>query len=134
MTSIIRAVAQPSSDYKRLKRTFKNSTAGYGAALSTSLFMTQGAEAGVSCLVGSVASYAYVSMLCDRVDTFEKTTLQKEFLAPLGTAFFEVVWNDGPFAFDFSYPSTFVGFLAYKFALLSVLFETVRDMMMDNSE
>lgn len=127
-----RAVAKPSSDYKNLKRTLKNNTAGYGAALSTSMFMTQGADAGVSCIVGAVASYAYVSMLCDRVDNFEKTTLQKEFLAPLGTALFEVTWNDAPFAFDFSYPATFVGFLAYKMALTMVLFETVREMMLND--
>jgi hypothetical protein len=71
-------------------------------------------------------------MLCDRVDKFEKTTFQKEFLAPLGIASFEVTWNNASFAFDFSYPATFVGFLAYKFALTTVIWETVREMMLND--
>tara|TARA_Y100000389_G_C17432776_1_gene503716 strand:+ start:387 stop:794 length:408 start_codon:yes stop_codon:yes gene_type:complete len=127
-----RAVAQPTSDYKRLKRTLKSNTTGWGTALSASYFITQGAEQGVSAMLGAVGSYAYVSMLCDRVDKFEKTTFQKEFLAPIGIAAFEVTWNNASFAFDFSYPATFVGFLAYKFALTTVIWETVREMMLND--
>ena len=129
-----RAVAQPTSDYKRLKRTLKTSTTGWGTALSASYFVTQGADQGVSAVLGAVASYAYVSLLCDRVDTFEETTLQKEFFAPLGTAAFEVAWNNAPFAFDFDYGATFVGFLAYKFALTTVIWETVREMMLNDDD
>ena len=129
-----RAVAQPTSDYKRLKRTLKTSTTGWGTALSASYFVTRGADQGVSAVLGAVASYAYVSLLCDRVDTFEETTLQKEFFAPLGTAAFEVAWNNGPFAFDFDYGATFVGFLAYKFALTTVIWETVREMMLNDDD
>ena len=129
-----RAVAQPTSDYKRLKRTLKTSTTGWGTALSASYFVTQGADQGVSAVLGAVASYAYVSLLCDRVDTFEETTLQKEFFAPLGAAAFEVAWNNAPFAFDFDYGATFVGFLAYKFALTTVIWETVREMMLNDDD
>jgi len=75
-----------------------------------------------------------MSILSDRVDTFEKSAFQKEFLAPLGAAAFEVSWNNAPFAFDFDYGATFIGFLAYKFALSTVLYETVREMMMKDSE
>jgi hypothetical protein len=59
---------------------------------------------------------------------------KKEFLAPLSAAAFEVSWNNAPFAFDFDYGATFVGFLAYKFALSTVLYEIVREMMIGDSE
>jgi len=52
----------------------------------------------------------------------------------LSIAAFEVSWNNAPFAFDFDYGATFVGFLAYKFAISTVLYETVRDMMISDSE
>jgi hypothetical protein len=51
----------------------------------------------------------------------------------LSAAAFEVTWNNAPFAFDFDYGATFVGFLAYKFALSTVLFESVKDMMIEDS-
>jgi hypothetical protein len=121
------------TDYDRLKKTLKRTTCGYGTALSASHFITQGAEQGVSAALGAVASYAYVSLLSERVDNLEKTAFQKEFLAPLSAAAFEVTWNNAPFAFDFDYGATFVGFLAYKFALSTVLFETVKDMMIEDS-
>jgi len=122
------------SEYKHLKKTLKTSTAGYGSALSASYFIAQGAEQGVSAALGAIASYAYICLLSERVDNFEKSTIQKEFLAPLGAAAFEVSWNHAPFAFDFDYGATFIGFLAYKFALSTVLYETVREMMMKDSE
>jgi len=122
------------SDYIRLKNTLKKSTVGYGIALSASYFITQGADQGVSTVIGATASYAYVSLLCDRVDTFEKSAFQNQFLAPLSAAAFEVSWNNAPFAFDFDYGATFVGFLAYKLALSTILYETVREMMIGDSE
>ena len=70
-----------------------------------------------------------VSELCGTL----KKKIQKEFFAPLGAAAFEVSWNNAPFAFDFDYGATFVGFLAYKFALSSVLYQIVREMMIGDS-
>src|SRR6056300_1455549 len=126
MSLLTLAVAKPvSGEYRRLKKTLKNSTAGYGTALATSYFITQGADQGVSAVVGALASYAYVSLLSERVDNLEKAAFQKEVLALLRAAAFEVTWNNAPFAFDFDYGATFVGFLAYKFALSTVLFESV---------
>ena len=122
------------TEYSRLKTTLKRSTAGYGTALSASYFITQGADQGVSAVLGAAASYAYVTLLSDRVDKFENSSIQKEFLAPVCTAAFEVSWNNAPFAFDFDYGATFVGFLAYKFALTTVLYETVKEMMIGDSE
>ena len=132
--SLTYALAKPvtPTEYTRLKTTLKKSTVGYGTALSVSYFITRGADQGVSAALGAVASYAYVILLSDRVDKFEKSAIQKEFLAPLGTAAFEVSWNNAPFAFDFDYGATFVGFLAYKFALSTVLYEIIRKMMIED--
>ena len=125
-------IVSSGNEYNKLKNTLKRSTCGYGSALSGSYFITQGADQGVSVALGALASYAYVSLLSERVDNFEKSSLQKEFLAPISLAAFEVTWNNAPFAFDFDYGCTFVGFLAYKFALTTVLFECVRDMMIED--
>ena len=127
-------IVQKSTEYERLKKTLKRSTCGYGVALSASYFIAQGAEQGVSTSLGAAASYAYVCLLSDRVDNLKKSAIQNEFLAPLGAAAFEVSWNNAPFAFDFDYGATFIGFLAYKFALSTVLYETVRKMMIEDGE
>ena len=132
--SLTYASIKPVPEYKRLKSTLKRSTAAYGTALAATHFITQGAEQGVSATLGAAASYAYISLLSDRVDKLEKSSFQKEFIAPLSAAAFEVSWNNAPFAFDFDYGATFVGFLAYKFAISTVLYEIVRDMMIADSE
>ena len=133
--SLTYALSKPHpTEYIRLKNTLKKSTLGYGSALSASYFIAQGADQGVSAVIGATASYVYVSLLCDRVDTFEKSAFQKEFLAPLSAAAFEMSWNNAPFAFDFDYGVTFIGFLAYKFALSTVLYETVREMMIEDGK
>src|SRR5210317_2445126 len=134
MTTVAFAKPVVPTEYSRLKTTLKRSTVGYGTALSASYFITQGADQGVSAVLGATASYAYVTLLSDRVDNFENSAIQKEFLATLCAAAFEVSWNNAPFAFDFDYGATFVGFLAYKFAISTVLYETVRDMMISDSE
>lgn len=132
------ALSQPvkpkeSREYTRLKKNLKKSTAGYGSALATSYFITQGAEMGVSATLGAVASYMYIYLLEDHVDNIEKSPLQKQFFAPIGAAGFEMAWNHAPFAFDFDYGATFVGFLAYKFALSTVIYETIKDMLLSDS-
>jgi hypothetical protein len=120
-------------EYEKLKTSLKNSTAAYGVALSTSYFITQGADAGVSATLGAIASYTYMNLLSDHVDNIEKSTIQKQMFVPVSTAVFEVLWNNAPFAFDFDYGATFIGFLAYKFALTYVLFETIRDMIIEDN-
>ena len=88
---------------------------------------------GVSATLGGLASYAYISLLEDHVDNIENSPFQKQFLAPISAAAFEMAWNNAPFAFDFDYGATFVGFLAYKFALTTVLYEMVREMLISDS-
>lgn len=121
------------NDYNKLKTRLKKSTFGYGSAISLSYFITQGAEKGVSSTVGAVASYVYMDLLSQHVDSIEKSSVQKQIFVPISTAIFETMWNNAPFAFDFDYGSTFVGFLAYKFALISVLYDTVKEMMLEDA-
>ena len=81
-----------------------------------------------------MASYTYMNLLSDHVDNIERSTFQKQMFVPVSTAAFEMAWNNAPFAFDFDYGATFVGFLAYKFALTSVLYEVIRDMIIRDSD
>ena len=97
-------------------------------------FITQGAEQGVSASLGVLSSFVYISLLEKHVDNIEKSLFQKQLFAPIGTAVFEAMWNSAPFAFDFDYGATFVGFLAYKVALLSVVYDEVKRMLGSEDE
>jgi hypothetical protein len=105
------AIVPPKSDYEKLKRRINQTTLGYGTALTSSYFITQGAAEGVSATLGVASSLAYIGLLTKTVDTIENSSpFQKQLLVPVGTAIFETVWNHAPFAFDFDYGATFVGF------------------------
>lgn len=129
------AVVPPKSDYEKLKRNINQMTLGYGTALTSMYFITQGADQGVSATLGVVSSLTYINTLTRSVDTIEKSSpFQKQLLVPVGTAIFETMWNHAPFAFDFDYGATLMGFLAYKAALLMVLYEEVRKMIIDEEK
>lgn len=117
------------TEYQNLKSKINKATLGYGTALTTTYFITQGADEGVSAALGVASSLTYVRLLTNHVDNIEKSSFHKQLLAPVGTAIFESMWNHAPFGFDFDYGATFVGFLAYKLALLSVIYEEVARMM-----
>jgi len=131
MRLIVKAMA-PVSEYDKLKTKINRMTVGYGTALTSTYFITQGAAEGVSATLGVVSSLAYISLLAQNVDNIEKSSpFQKQLLVPVGTAIFETMWNNAPFAFDFDYGATLMGFLAYKVALLTVVYEEVRKMLLD---
>jgi len=113
-------------EYEKLKKDLKRSTLAYGSAIASSYFITMGAEEGLSVVAGSFKTFAYLNLLGNHVDTLEPAS-NKQLLAPLAAVVFETVWNGAPFAFDFDYGATFVGFLAYKMALCQVLYDVVRD-------
>lgn len=122
-------------EYEKLKKNLKKSTLAYGSAIASSYFITQGAEEGVSATLGVLSSFAYMNILGKHVDTIESSSgFQKQLLVPVSTCVFETLWNHAPFAFDFDYGATFVGFLAYKMALCAVLYDVVRDMLLSQSE
>lgn len=132
--AVVRATSEPKTDYDKLKKSINRATLGYGGALTSMYFITQGAEQGVSSTLGVATSFAYIALLERHVDNIERSPFQKQLLAPIGTAVFETVWNSAPFAFDFDYGATFVGFLAYKVALLSVVYDEVRHMLLSDDE
>ena len=127
--AVVRATAEPKTDYDKLKKRINRATLGYGSALTSMYFITHGAEQGVSSTIGVATSFVYIALLERHVDNIENSPFQKQLLAPIGTAIFETMWNSAPFAFDFDYGATFVGFLAYKVALLSVVYDEVRRML-----
>jgi hypothetical protein len=127
--AVVRATTEPKTDYDKLKKRINRATLGYGSALTSMYFITHGAEQGVSSTIGVATSFAYIALLERHVDNIENSHFQKQLLAPMGTAIFEAMWNSAPFAFDFDYGATFVGFLAYKVALLSVVYDEVRRML-----
>ena len=131
---IVRASA-PKTEYETLKTKINRTTLGYGTALTSMYFITQGASQGVSATLGVVSSLAYIGLLTQSVDNIEKSSpFQKQLLVPVGTAIFETMWNHAPFAFDFDYGATLMGFLAYKVALLTVLYDEVRKMILESKE
>ena len=117
-------------EYEKLKKNLNKSTLAYGSAIASSYFITLGAEQGVSATVGVASSLLYMRLLERHVDTIERSPFQKQLLVPVGTCIFETTWNNAPFAFDFDYGATFVGFLAYKMALCAVLYDVVRDILL----
>lgn len=128
------AIVPPKSDYEKLKRKINRTTFAYGTALTSTYFIAQGAEEGVSAALGVATSLSYISLLENHVDNIEQSPFQKQLLAPIGAAIFETMWNHAPFGFDFDYGVTFVGFLAYKLALLTVIYEEVARMMISTDE
>ena len=140
MTSVITPISVVSKldngnkEYEKLKKRLRKSTIGYGTALSTASFITQGSDKGLSMTLGVLTSYTYLSSLEKYVDNIETSGFPNQFSAPLSVAAFEVFWNSAPFSFDFDYGSTFLGFLSYKFAIINVLYETVKDWMISDSE
>ena len=120
-------------EYEKLKKRLRKSTASYGAVLSTASFITQGSDKGLSMTLGVLTSYTYLSSLEKYVDDIETSGFPNQFLVPISIAAVEVIWNSAPFSFDFDYGSTFIGFLSYKFAIINVLYETVKDWLISDS-
>ena len=131
---VLARVSAPQTEYEKLKIKIRRTTLGYGTALTSVYFITQGASEGVSATLGVASSLAYIGLLTQSVDNIENySPFQKQLLVPVGTAIFETMWNHAPFGFDFDYGATLMGFLAYKVALLTVVYEEVRKMLLSTN-
>jgi hypothetical protein len=130
---IVKANA-PKTEYQKLKSKINKTTFTYGTALTSTYFITQGADQGVSAALGVASSLGYINLLSNRVDNIDKPSFQTQLLVPIGTAVFETMWNNAPFGFDFDYGATLMGFLAYKVALLTVIYEEVRKMLISTND
>jgi hypothetical protein len=134
VSAILKPPVVHKTEYEKLKTKLQRSTIGYGTAIASSYFITQGAAEGVSATLGAVTSLTYLKTLSKHVDEIETPHFQKQILIPVGAAIFERMWNHAPFSFDFDYGATFIGFLAYKFALTNVLYDVVREMLIEDSD
>ena len=74
--AVVRATSEPKTDYGKLKKRINRATLGYGSALTTMYFITQGAEQGVSASLGVLSSFVYISLLERHVDNIEKSLFQ----------------------------------------------------------
>ena len=73
-------VIKPVTDYEKLKTKLRNATTGYGTAIVTSYFITQGAAEGVSATLGVASSLAYLGTLTKYVDELEILRCKRRFL------------------------------------------------------
>ena len=79
--AVVRATSEPKTDYDKLKKSINRATLGYGGALTSMYFITQGAEQGVSSTLGVATSFAYIALLERHVDNIERSPFQKQLLA-----------------------------------------------------
>jgi hypothetical protein len=128
-------VCKTPTNYNSLKKRIKKSTFQYGFALTSGYFVCKGAEEGVSAMLGTISSMVYLNTLTRRVDNIETASpFPNELLVPVGNFMFEAIWNHAPFAFDFDYTATLLGFLVYKGALLNLLYDVVVEMLQPEDE
>ena len=120
-------------EYIKLKRKLTQTTAIYGTSLTMSYFIGQGMEAGISYGVGLGTSLAYLDTLYSKVDNIEKGTMEMPILFPICLAMGEGIWNHTPIPFEFDYGATLFGFLTYKIALLSILYDNIREMLLEQN-
>jgi hypothetical protein len=130
----MKILAKTPTTYASLKQKLKTGTIQYGFALTSGYFICKGAAEGVSAMVGTASSLAYVNALSSRVDTLEKNTFPSELLIPVGMVAFETLWNHAPFAFDFDYTASFFGFFVYKGALLNLLYDVIQEMLLPEKD
>ena len=123
--------AQNNDEYVKLKRKLTQTPAIYGTSLTMSYFIGQGMEAGISYGVGLGTSLAYLDTLYSKVDNIEKGTMEMPILFPICLAMGEGLWNHTPIPFEFDYGATLFGFLTYKIALLSILYDNIREMLLE---
>lgn len=134
MSSIKQLTVAYKSDYKQLKTKLKKTTLTYGTLLTSSYFICKGADSGISAMLGTASSLVYLDLLSNQVDDIEKIKFPTQLLVPVSTALFESLWNSSPLPFDFDYGATLFGFFIYKAALLNILFEVVRDMLLEKED
>lgn len=123
---MIRASHAPRT-YTQIKTKLKRNTAAIGSAMSA-YYATESPESGVSALIGAASAYAYVSLLTKKVDTIDTNNkgvlFQAHVALPTAVAAFEKVMP-----YDFDMGVTFVTFLSYQMALMTFIYDIIRDMV-----
>lgn len=130
----MRILATSPTTYTTLKKRLKTSTIQYGFVLTSSYFICKGAAEGVSAMVGTASSLAYINALSSRVDNLERGSFPSELFIPVGMVMFETFWNHAPFAFDFDFTASLFGFFVYKGALLNILYDVIQEMLLPEKD
>jgi hypothetical protein len=113
-----------STSYPVLKKKLRKNTLTLNGVFTTYYAVTAGASGGVSALVGAGASLAYLHVLARNVETLDFT--KPGVLVPLAVAL-----TERALPYDFNYEATLVTFLSYQLAMLALLYDEVRDIMLD---
>jgi hypothetical protein len=113
-----------SSSYPTLKKKLRKNTLTLNGVFTTYYAVTGGAIGGISAVVGAGASLAYLHVLSRNVETLDFT--KPGVLVPLAVALMEKA-----VPYDFNYEATLVTFLSYQLAVLSLVYDEVRDIMLD---
>jgi hypothetical protein len=112
--------------YTQIKTKLKRNTAAIGSVMSA-YYATESPESGVSALIGAASAYAYVALLTKKVDTIDTNKgvlFQAHVALPTAVAAFEKVMP-----YDFDMGVTFVTFLSYQMALMTFIYDIIRDMV-----
>ena len=120
-----------STNYQTLKKKLKRNTLLAGSGLVACNTVTGSSMAGIATGLGVATSFTYLSLLCNHVDNIEDSadSLQKHITVPVTVAVFETWWNHHFPEYTLNQGHTLVGFLAYQFAVLTILYDTVREML-----
>jgi hypothetical protein len=113
-----------STSYPSLKQKLRKNTLTLNGVFTTYYAVSGGATGGISALVGAGASLAYLHVLSRNVETLDFT--KSGVLVPLAVALMEKA-----VPYDFNYEATLVTFLSYQLAVLSLVYDEVRDIMLD---
>lgn len=119
-----------STNYQNLKKKLKRNTLLAGTGLTACNTVTGNSLAGIATGLGVATSFAYLSLLCDHVDKIEDSnSFQKQIVVPVTVAVFETWWNHQFPEYALNQGYTLVGFLSYQFAVLTILYDAVKDML-----
>jgi hypothetical protein len=121
MPLVVRAT---STSYPTLKKKLRRNTLTLNGVFTTYYAVTGGDVGAISALVGAGASMAYLYALSRNVDTLDFT--KSGVLVPLAVALVERATP-----YEFNYEATLVTFLSYQLAICSLLYDEVRDIMLD---
>lgn len=124
----------PPVHVKDVKKKLMKNTFSTGVTVTGYYFLTHPANIGVSSLVGTASSLAYVQLLSQYVENVENSSFQKQLVVPVGMVLGESFWNHYNPTFELDFLTTFVGFFSYKLALFFLLIEIVKGDVMNGIE
>lgn len=119
---------------KSLKKKLVKNTLSTGVCVTGYYFLTHTPNIGVSSLIGSFSSVAYVQLLSNYVENIENTRVQKQIVVPVSMILAETVWNNYNPSFELDFLTTLVGFFSYKLALFYILIEILKDDILTSGE